>query len=159
MEEEIKILTENSDLTQINEMFISVKDHLPTNVELSIYYPKLKQLLHSEIFSYCKEKRDIKEDLNILRMSVGDYMSEKEIREYLDTIKNKYNNRDDTDIALDYHIEATRIDYGVAVFVIIKRSQINMKKFVFRFRKKDITTGIADLTTAGIPLDALKGGE
>ena len=157
--EEIKVLNENSQITQINEMFINVSDHLPDKVELSIYYPKLKQLLHSEIFSFCKEQLELKEDLNIFRMLVGEYMNEKDIRDYLDSLKSKYNNKNDTFIGIDYHIETTRIDYGVAVFVIIKRAQINMKKFVFRFRKKDITLGIADVNNNGIPLDALKGGK
>ena len=51
-------------------------------------------------------------------------------------------------IGLDYHLEVTRIDFGCSVFVVIKRDFIYMKKFVFRF-KKDLTTGLEGLTTAG----------
>ena len=166
MNDKVNVLNENSQLTEINnkilnEMKLNVKDHLPDKVELSIYYPKLKQQLRSEIFNFCREKIELKEDLNMFRMLVGEYLDEKDIREYLDTLKEKYNNKNDTFIGIDYHIEATRIDYGVAVFVMIKRSDCDMKKFVFRFRKKDLGSGIANLSTIGTPLDALRtnGGE
>ena len=52
-------------------------------------------------------------------------------------------------VGIDYHIEVTRLDFGVPVFVLIKRDSIYLKKFVFRF-KKDISTGLGDLTNAGM---------
>ena len=45
------------------------------------------------------------------------------------------------------------------VFVVIKRNEISMKKFVFRFRKINQEKGIGNLTISGLPLDALKGGD
>ena len=66
-------------------------------------------------------------------------------------MKEKYNDKNNN-IGLDYHIEATRIDYGVPVFVIIKRTDISMKKFVFRFRKTDVATGMDGLSPIGVPL-------
>lgn len=154
----MQILSENSQITQLNEMMVQVKDSLPTEIEQSVYYAKLKQLLHPEIYNFCKEKIELKQDLNFLRMNVGEKMTEKEIREYLDSLKLKYNGEVD-DIGIDYAIEVTRVDYGVPVFVVIKRNEISMKKFVFRFRKTNQEKGIGNLTVSGLPLDALKGGD
>ena len=154
----MQILSENSQITQLNEMMVQVKDSLPTEIEQSVYYAKLKQLLHPEIYNFCKEKIELKQDLNFLRMKVGEKMTEKEIREYLDSLKLKYNGAVD-DIGIDYAIEVTRVDYGVPVFVVIKRNEISMKKFVFRFRKINQEKGIGNLTVSGLPLDALKGGD
>ena len=75
-------------------------------------------------------------------------MTEKQIREYLDGLKEKYNGMVNN-VGIDYHIEVTRLDFGVPVFVLIKRDSIYLKKFVFRF-KKDISTGLGDLTNAGM---------
>lgn len=133
-----KIIFENEspELQQIQEMIVNVHDSLPTEIENSIYYPKLKQLLNIEIIRFCKEQVELKEDLNILRRLIGEPLSESEIREYVDQLKAKYNNIN-TNVGLDYHIEATRIDLSCVIFVIIKRQDINLKKFVFRFKKKD----------------------
>lgn len=141
---------ENPQITTLNEMFINVKDSLPDEIEQSIYYSKLKQLLHSEIFNFCKEQIELKQDLNFFRMNVGKNMTEIEIREYLDGLKEKYNAHYDN-VGIDYHIEVTRYDYGVPVFCIIKRNEIFMKKFVFRFRKSNQAKGIEGLTNSGIP--------
>lgn len=150
----ILIEKETSQLTQLNEMKVNITNSLPNDIEQSIYYSKLKQLLHPEIYNFCKEKTELKQDLNILRMNVGLPMSETEIREYLDTLKSKYSQEED--IGLEYHIEATRYDYGVPVFVVIKRNDISVKKLVFRFRKTNQATGIGDVSNSGIPLDVLK---
>ena len=45
----MKILEESADLQRLHEMFVDVRESLPTEVENSIYYPKLKHLLFSEI--------------------------------------------------------------------------------------------------------------
>lgn len=136
-------------LAKINEMFIDSLPSLPTNVENSIYYARIKQLLHPEIYNFCKEQLELKEDLNFLRMSVGEPMTESEIRDYLDSLKAKYANNDK--VGIEYHIEITRIDYGVPVFCVIRRGNgIFMKKFVFRFRKTNQEAGLADLTNAQI---------
>ena len=137
-------------LISLNEMQVHVGDHLPNNIEQSIYYAKLKQLLHAEIFSFCKEQLELKQDLNMLRMSVGTPMPEREIREYLDGLKEKYNEHYDN-IGIDYHIEQTRVDYGVPVFVIIKRGEIYSKKFVFRFKKSSANESLEGLTIGQVP--------
>ena len=145
---EVKVLDESQDIQSLNEMYTDVSQALPTNIENSIYYPKIKHLLFSEINSFCKEKIELKNDLNGLRNMVGEVMTEKQIREYLDGLKLKYNGMVNN-VGIDYHIEVTRLDFGVPVFVLIKRDSIYLKKFVFRF-KKDISTGLGDLTNAGM---------
>lgn len=151
---------ESNELKKLNEMFVRVYDSLPSKIENSIFYPKLKQALHQEILRFFMRSsdqgvKDLKDDLNLLRMNVGEKFSETEIREYLDELKDRYNS-EDNNTGLDYHIEVTRIDYGVPVFVIIKRDVIYMKKFVFRFRKSSATMGLEDLTVGGTPLAETK---
>lgn len=145
---DIKVLDESQQLQRLNEMYTDVSQALPTNVENSIYYPKIKHLLFSEINGFCKEKIELKNDLNDFRRLVGEVMTEKQIREYLDGLKSKYNGMVNN-VGIDYHIEVTRLDFGVPVFVLIKRDSIYLKKFVFRF-KKDLSTGLGDLTNAGM---------
>ena len=144
------ILEESREIQQLNEMFVKVERSLPDKIENSVYYPKLKQLLHPEIVRFTREKIELRDDLNFFRMNIGENLSVEEIREYLDALKQKYN-LEDNDIGLDYHIEVTRFDYGVPVFVVIKRDKIYMKKFVFRFRKSEISAGMKDVSQAGVP--------
>lgn len=153
----MKIYEQHPDLITINEMFINVEPHLPGEIEGSIYYPKLKTLLRSELISFCKEQIELKGDLEILRMNVGQVMSEREIREYLDSLMDKYNTVDNN-VGIEYHIEATRVDFGVSVFVVIKRTEIHMKKFVFRFKKEKLSDGVSNLSQSGMILNTLKKG-
>jgi len=146
----MKILEESKDIHQLNEIFFNVLPSLPTNIENSIYYAKLKTLLHPEITTFCREKVELKQDLTFFRMSIGEKMTEQVIREYLDGLKEKYNSIDNN-IGIEYHIEITRTDIGVPVFVAIKRDDLYIKKFVFRFRK-ELTTGLGDLSNSGILL-------
>lgn len=132
--------------TSIDEMAVDVEDGLPSQITNSIYYSKLKHLLFAEIVSFCREKYDLKEDLQNFRIHVGEKIPEYEIRDYLDKLKSKYNNKADTNIGLDYHIEFTRVDMSVCIFVCIKRDEVSMKKFVFRFRKA-ASDSMAGLTT------------
>jgi len=146
------------DLQKLNEMFINVGDSLPTKIENSIFYPKLKVLLHQEILRFFMKSsemthKEMKDDLNLFRLNVGEKLSETEIREYLDALKEKYNNKDNN-IAIDYHIEVTRYDYGVPVWVVIKRAEIFMKKFIFRFRKSSATMGLNDVNVGGLVEEA-----
>lgn len=143
------ICEESKQLKQLNEMFVDVSSALPTNIENSVYYPKIKHLLYSEIISFCKEKTELKQDLNILRDLVGEQMKEEDIRQYLDSLKIKYNTNVNN-VGIDYHIERTRVDFGVPVFVVIKRDFIYLKKFVFRFKNLDGSIGIGDLSQNGI---------
>ena len=59
---------ENPQLTTLNELFMKNHDSLPIDVENSIYYARLRQLLHPEIFNFCKEQEELKADLNFLRI-------------------------------------------------------------------------------------------
>jgi hypothetical protein len=145
------LLEESRDIKILNELFIKVEKHLPSSIENSIYYAKLKKALHPEIFTFTKEKLDLRDNLNFLRLLIGEPMSEKDIRYYLDSLKKQYNTVDNN-VAIDYHIEATRVDFGVPVFVVIRRDVAYMKKFVFRFKKSDFSTGIEGMTQAGVPI-------
>lgn len=136
--------------TSISEMSIDVDEGLPESITNSIYYTKLKHLLFSEIVSFCREKYDLKADLQNFREHVGEKIPEYEVREYLDKLKEKYNNKTETNIGLDYHVEFTRVDMSVCIFVCIKRDEVSMKKFVFRFRKA-ASDSMAGLSTNGVP--------
>lgn len=141
---------EHNDIVKLNEFFIDAKPSLSTNVTNSVYYNKLKHLLHSEIVYFCKEKTELKNDLNMMRMMVGEKLTEESIREYLNGLKEKYNS--DTNIGIEYHIESTRIDYGVPTFVIIRRGEnVSMKKFVFRFKKTSMIDSLDGVAPSGTP--------
>lgn len=109
--------------------------------------------MFNEIQEFTKEKIELKRDLHNIRLTIGQEMNEEDIRRYLDTLKDTYNNKN-SDIGIEYHIETTRIDYGVPVFVMIKRDHIYIKKLVFRFKKKDNSKGIGGLSPAGIRLES-----
>lgn len=141
--------TLNPQLETLNEIFIQNHSSLDPEVTNSIYYSKLKHLLHQEIISFCKEQTELKADLNFFRMSVGQVISSTEIADYLNGLKEKYSKMEN--VGLEYHIEATRIDYGVVVFCMIKRRDLHVKKFVFRFRKASVSEGIFDISNGGIP--------
>lgn len=137
-------------INKLDEMFVNVLPNLPDNVENSIYYAKLKQALFNEIVLFCKEKTELKQDLNILRMNVGESLTEEFIRDYIEGLQAKYNT-EDNNVGLEYHLEATKYDFSCVIFAIIKRDVIYCKKFVFRFRKA-VTAGIAGLSNSGILL-------
>ena len=42
---DVKVLDESQDIQSLNEMYTDVSQALPTNIENSIYYPKIKHLL------------------------------------------------------------------------------------------------------------------
>lgn len=135
----MKIITEelSPEIQEMNEKFFKTSKDLSPRITNSVYYVKLKHLLFNEIVKFCREKIDLRDDLMSIRLLVGEYMSEEDIRELFDNIKNKYINTDaDNNICVDYHIESTHIDYGVCLFAIIKRGEtLYVKKFIFRFRK------------------------
>jgi hypothetical protein len=147
----MEILQESSELRQLNEIFVRVENSLPENIENSMFYPKLKHLLHTEIFRFTKEHIELRDDLNFLRQNIGEQFTVDEIKEYLEMLKSKYNMVEDN-VGIDYHLEVTRIDYGVPVFVIIKRDRIYVKKFVFRFRKLNTSDSVGTLSIGGVPL-------
>ncbi len=142
----------NAHRHSLNELFMNVDASLPTRVENSTYYARLKHMLHLDIRAFTKDKVELRSDLNILRMQVGESLEEGEIRYFLDDLKQKYNNSDNN-IAIEYHIEATKIDFGVPVFVVIKRDEVYIKKFTFRFKKRSgVATTIDGISLSGAPL-------
>ena len=56
----MEVFNESSQIKQLNETLLTVMDSLPLDVEQSVYYNKLKQLLHSEIFNFCKDQNELK---------------------------------------------------------------------------------------------------
>lgn len=139
------IITENmqktneaDDVKTLNETIIRTANSLDPSIANSIYYPKLKHLTFREIVDFCKEKLELKADLLELNDFMGMKISEEELRNYLDNLKLKYGMIDN--IGLEYHIESTKVDYGVSLFVVIRRADIDVKKFVFRFRKSATDT-------------------
>lgn len=147
---------ESPEIRKLNEMFVTLVPSLSPRVTNSIYYNKLKYLMFNDIVQYCKEKLELKSDLLNLRGYIGDYLAEDDIESYLDGLKAKYNGSSDPltqNIGIEYHLETTRIDYGVVVFCVIKRDDIYLKKFVFRFRKTPLAgIDVANLTNADMPL-------
>lgn len=134
----------DNETKSVNEMIISMQKSLPTKVTNNIYYTKLKYLMFNEIIKFCKEKIDLKIDLLGLKDTIGEFLSEEQILDLFNSFKAKYNDQNYPDIGVEFHVESTRLDYGVCVFIIIKRGDtIFCKKFIFRYRK----------TTAGIGLD------
>lgn len=149
----MRILRESDELRHLNEMYVNVLPALDPKVTNSIYYNRLKYLMFNEIVQFCREKLDLKQDLLAIRPYIGDYMSEEDIRKTFDGLKNKYNGGAEDNVGIDYHIETTRVDYGVCVFAIIKRDDIYAKKFVFRFRKTPSAgLDLSNLTAIGSPL-------
>lgn len=146
----IQYLPENAELTRLNEMAVNVTPGQAPEIANSVFYAKIKHLLFGEIVSFTREKYELRADLQRLREFVGDLMTEAELRQYLDGLKDKYNNKTDTNIGVDYHIESTRIDYGVAVFAVIKRDEITAKTLVYRFRKA-ADVSLNGLSNTGVP--------
>ena len=144
------LLEESEELKIVNEMFVDVLPSLSPNITNSVYYNKLKYYMFSEIVNFCREKIELKQDLLELRAYIGEFLSEDAIRVKLDSLKEKYNNNKQN-VGLEYHLESTRIDYGVVVFCIIKRDDIYCKKFIFRFRKNP-QLGLSGLSAFGNPL-------
>jgi hypothetical protein len=148
----MKVVIDDSGLSlQLNEMFVKVEPSLPANIENSVFYPRLQHALRKEMISFFKEQIELRDDMLRLLPSIGEPLPEYKIREMFDTLTKKHNSKDNNN-GVAYHIEVTRVDYGVPVFTIIKRGDtILVKKFVFRFRKKSISGGLDDVSSSGIP--------
>jgi hypothetical protein len=146
-------------IEMLNELFIKVESDLPDSIENSVMYPKLKQLIQREIMSFAKEQIGIRDDLIIIKDKIGDPMKFADIRKMMDDLSEKYNN-DNNNVGVVYHIEPTRVDYGVPVHIIIRRGdKIHVKKFVFRFRKGGIRQGTDSLTQSGLSKSSPSKGE
>lgn len=145
------VLDESTDIEKLNETIVKIIPSVSEKILNSSYYPRIKVLELPEIIRFCKEQTSLKNDLLAILTYVGEQMSEEDIRNIFDSMKRKYNQNDK--IGLDYHIEMTRYDYGICLFVIIKRDDVYAKKFVFRYKRKDKSeTNIDGLTSVGYPL-------
>lgn len=134
------IESDSNEIKLLDEFVVELSDsNISDNVERSIFYPKLKQLMFKEINLFCREHIQLKNDLQFIRMQIGDSLSEKEVRSMFDDLMKKYNTTANDNIGVMYHLEKTRFDYGVPLFVIIKRNEIQAKKFVFRFRRTEMS--------------------
>lgn len=133
-------IEESRELEALHEMFIKVEDPLPADLENSIFYSRIKSTMTRELLSFMREQTELKADLMRLKDKIGDVMSERDIRKELETMM-KYN-EEDNNVGVIYHIESTRVDYGVPVIVMIKRDTLHVKKFVFRFKKEDMSAKV-----------------
>jgi hypothetical protein len=137
----MKVNIETSkELEALHEMFIKVEDALPADLENSIFYSRIKNSMTRELLKFMREQTGLRADLMRLKDKIGEVMSEAQIHRELDAMM-KYNEQDNN-VGVIYHIESTRIDYGVPVIVIIKREVLHVKKFVFRFKKEDMSANI-----------------
>jgi hypothetical protein len=130
----------SKELEILHEMFIRVEDPLPADLENSIFYSRIKNTMTRELLSFMREQTELKADLLRFKDKIGDVMSESQIRKELETMM-KYNEQDNN-VGVIFHIESTRLDYGVPVIVMIKRDVLHVKKFVFRFKKEDMSAKV-----------------
>ena len=96
----MKVLKNN----ELIEMLVKVAPSLPENVENTIYYTKLKTALQPEILLFTKEQIELREDLNILRMNIGEDISEEFLKDYMESLKEKYNLKQEN-VGVEYHLE------------------------------------------------------
>lgn len=147
----------SNEIKEINETIMNVHKSLDPRITNNIYYTRLKYLMFNEIVKFCRERIDLREDLLALRTTIGEFMTEDQIRETFDNLKQKYNSGDIENIGIEYHMESTRLDYGVVLFCALKRGDIfNLKKFVFRFRKGNLSSGVPGLDAIGMELPDVK---
>ena len=125
----------------LHEMFIKVEDAHPSKLENSIFYSRIKNTMAHDLMTFMKEQIDLRDELMELKDDIGEPKSERDIRLILDKLMKKYNGADNN-VGIVYHIESTRVDYGVPVIVMIKRNVIFVKKFVFRFKKTDMSAKV-----------------
>jgi hypothetical protein len=137
----MKVNIETSkELETLHEMFIKVEDPLPADLENSIFYSRIKNTMTRELLGFMREQTELKADLLRLKDKIGDVMSESQIRKELEKMM-KYNEQNNN-VGVIFHIESTRLDYGVPVIVMIKREVLHVKKFVFRFKKEDMSAKV-----------------
>lgn len=146
----MNVISESDEIKKINEMLVDVVPSLDEKITNSIYYNKLKHATFNEIITFCREKIELKSDLLYIRTFIGEFLTTDEIHDVFDELKKKHNGEEN--IGIEYHIETTRIDYSVCLFVIIKRNDIMAKKFIFRFRKAP-SAGLSGLTNANMPIE------
>jgi hypothetical protein len=97
---------------------------------------------------------DLKDDLMFFRSMVGDTLREADILSYVKDIQDKYNNGRsyNRNVAIDYFMETTRYDFVLVLFVTIVRGEnIFQTRFVFRYRKSNLTAGVRGMSMSGLP--------
>lgn len=134
----------------MHEMLVSPEaNRISDKTQHSIIYARLKNVLLIDIVKFCREQIALRSDLQILRLNVGEYVSEEELLKYAKDLEEKWNNRPNN-IGITTHLETTLFDYSLVVFVVIKRDKIYTHKFVFRFRKPSVREGLFGLDLSGI---------
>lgn len=141
-----------AEIDQMTEAVVRVVPSVSENILNTSFYPRIRVLEIPEIMRFCQEQISLKNDLLDLTTYIGEYMTEAQIREIFDTLKEKYNQ--EKIIGMEYHVESTRIDFGVVLFVVIKRTDIFVKKFIFRFRKA-LDTNLVGLSSIGVPIGGI----
>lgn len=157
----VETSSESNELSRvINEMVIQVDDRTTKEVryadEHSIVYGRLRQRLHNDIIKFCLNEVDLKNDLMFFRSMVGDTLRERDINNFVKDIQAKYNNNRgyNKNVGIDYFIESTRYDFVLVLFVIIVRgANIHSTRFVFRYRKGNITDGVYGQDLSGLPVN------
>jgi hypothetical protein len=142
----------DEEISKLTEAVVKVVPSMPEAILNTSFYPRIKVLQIPEIMRFCKEQTTLKNDLLDMCNYIGEYLSESDIHDLFDALKDKYNNENPL-VGLEYHIESTRIDYGVVLFVVIKRDDVYLKKFIFRYRKS-LDSSIDGLSTIGVPLNS-----
>ena len=142
----------------INEMVIKIDDKSKKQVtyadEHSIVYGRLKQRLQLDIVKFCLNEIDLKNDLMFFRSMVGDTLREIDVLNHVKQIQEKYNNGRsyNRNVGIDYFMEATRYDFVLVLFVtIIRGENIFQTRFVFRYRKAGINSGVRGMDLSGLP--------
>ena len=138
-------------------MRVQIVRTIPTEVSASINYLNLKHRNFREIIAFCREKLVLKDDLIEMNKKVGSPVSLVDINEMVELYKRKHTV---DDIGIEYHVEVTRWDFALIVFVIIKRDFIKAQKFIFRYRKIGGETNYSNLDYTHVDFNKLlKGGK
>jgi len=86
---------------------------------------------------------------------VGDTLKEVDVLNHVSHIQDKYNNGRsyNRNVGVDYFIEATRYDFVLILFVtLIRGENIFQTRFVFRYRKSGLTSGVRGTDMSGLPI-------
>lgn len=138
-------------------MRVEIIRNVSTKTTASINYLNLRHKNFREIISFCRERITLKDDLVEMNTKVGTPVSLVDINEMAEYYKRKHTVED---IGLEYHVEVTRWDFSLIVFVIIKRDFIKAQKFVFRYRKIGGETNYSNLDYTHVDFNQLlKGGK
>lgn len=122
-------------------MRVLVEDYDKKATYSVVNFQKLKQELFSDINIFCRNYNRLREDLHVLRLGVGQERDTESLDNYGSALKQYYNNGKVDNVGVEYRIEVTRFDIVMIVTVIIKRTDITVRNFIFRYRKSAGTQG------------------